>query len=188
MIRREKMVQKNRWMFAAVVLMGLSLATPLKAEELAKIDPVPVSTEAAGNDYLLCAFYPKPGTCEGVYRHAMDDSSITAQAVRAEYSGYVRYLDGAQDLTDADRRYLAENNILMPAGLDARDQAGLHNVIAAPGLTAQQRLVAVNDFLSRAVQAELYCGFHDCGPPAQTMAEKRPESMAQNGRSEAGGT
>ena len=34
---------------------------------------------------MVCAFYPKPGACEEVYRQAMRDNSISAEAVGAEY-------------------------------------------------------------------------------------------------------
>jgi hypothetical protein len=112
--------------------------------------------------YMLCAFYPKPGTCEAVYQKALKDNSITAEAVRAEYTGYAQYLNGSSPLTDEDRQYLKETGILIPSDLSAVNQTGLHNVINDPALTADARRAAVNNFLSRAVEAELYCGFNSC--------------------------
>ena len=111
---------------------------------------------------MVCAFYPKPGTCETVYQRAMKDASIAAEAVRAEYTGYARYLDGTGSLTDADRQYLKDNEVTLPPDLSAVNQAGLHHVINDPSLTADVKRVDVNNFLSRAVEAELYCGFNDC--------------------------
>jgi len=110
----------------------------------------------------VCAFYPNPGTCKPVYQRAMKDTSISAQAVRAEYLGYARYVNGTGSLTDADRQYLRNNKILMPPSLNAANQAGLHNVINDTGLNPDARRAAVNNFLSRAVEAELYCSFNDC--------------------------
>ena len=144
----------------------------LEAEELAKTNSVPAAVQhssistassAPGQDlYMVCAFYPKPGTCETVYQRAMKDTSITAQAVRAEYTAYARYLNGTGSLTDADRQYLKDNGILVPTDLSAVNQTGLHYVINDPSLTPDLKRGAVNNFLSRAVQAELYCGFNDC--------------------------
>jgi hypothetical protein len=135
----------------------------LEAEELAKANPLPAGTSASGQDlYMVCAFYPKPGTCEAIYQRAMKDTSITAEAVRAEYTGYARYLNGAASLTDADRQYLQDNGIMVPTDLSAVNQAGLHRVINDPSLTPDVKRGAVNNFLSRAVEAELYCGFNDC--------------------------
>jgi hypothetical protein len=114
------------------------------------------------NLYMLCAFYPKQGTCEAVYQRALKDNSISAEAVRAEYTGYARYLNGNSPLTEADRQYLKDNAIRMPYDLSAANQAGLHNVINDPSLDAEAKRAAVNNFLSRAVEAELYCGFNTC--------------------------
>ena len=118
--------------------------------------------KTADDLYLLCSFYPKPGTCERVYQQAIKDKSISAQAVKAEYLGYARYLNGTGSLTEADRQYLRDNNILVPRELSPADQAGLHNVINDASLSAKSRPLAVNNFLSRAVEAEIYCGLNSC--------------------------
>lgn len=120
--------------------------------------------------YLLCAFYPKQGTCEPVYQHALKDNSIAAEAVRAEYAGYARYLNGSAPLTDADREYLNKTGIRVPNDLSAANQTGLHNVINDAALSADARRAAVNNFLSRAVEAELYCGFNSCQDSASHTA------------------
>ncbi len=130
-----------------------------------------VNESRAGEDlYLVCGFYPRPGTCEKVYQQAMRDTSIAAQAVRAEYLGYARYLKGGGSLTDADRQYLRNNGIWLPAGLTPANQAGLHNVINDPSLSPASRHIAVNNFLSRAVEAELYCRLNGCGQGAEEPA------------------
>jgi len=146
----------------------------LQADEISKATGSPTSavTSAAGSSaasgrsladlYMLCAFYPKPGTCEAVYQRAMKDNRISAEAVRAEYTGYARYLKGSAPLTEADRKYLQDTGIRAPNDLSTANQDGLHNVINDPGLTADQRRAAVNNFLSRAVEAELYCRFNSC--------------------------
>ncbi len=118
---------------------------------------------------MLCTFYPKRGTCEPVYQRALKDNSITAEAVRAEYTGYARYLNGSSPLTDEDRQYLKETGILVPSDLSVVNQAGLHNVINDPALTADARRAAVNNFLSRAVEADLYCGFNNCQEDTSRM-------------------
>lgn len=131
----------------------------------------PVSHSVSPQDlYLVCAFYPQPGTCESVYQQAMNDQSISAEAVRAEYIGYVRYLNGNGSLTDADRQWLKENNIRVPNDLSAANQTGLHNVINDASLVPDSRPVAVNNFLSRAVEAELYCGLNSCEERALATA------------------
>jgi hypothetical protein len=152
------------------IALAAGLIAEAHAADLAKADPAPALTTASTSSqgesksfqdfYLLCAFYPKPGICEDVYRHAMTDKDIKAQAVRAEYEGYARYLGNGQSLTDADRQYLRENQIRFPNDLSPADQGGLHNVINDPTLAkdADARRGAVNNFLSRAVEAQLYCG------------------------------
>lgn len=163
--------------FAAL---AIGLAQGAGAEELARARPLQAIAETASFSsainttrpleelYLLCSFYPKPGTCESVYRQAMKDTDISAQAVRAEYTGYVRYLGGSETLTERDRAYLKENQITVPNYLSAANQAGLHNVINDTSLKADAKRAAVNNFLSRAVQAELYCHVNNCeGPPPE---------------------
>lgn len=132
---------------------------------------------------MVCAFYPKPGTCESVYQQAMKDTSISAQAVRAEYTGYARYLNGTGSLTDADRRYLKDNAVMVPADLSAANQSGLHNVINDPSLNPDARRAAVNNFLSRAVEAELFCSLNDCNSAGigTTLLSRGPLSTAPFG-------
>jgi hypothetical protein len=137
----------------------------------ASLPAAKVNESRGGEDlYLLCGFYPKPGACEKVYQRALKDTSIAAQAVRAEYLGYARYLTGRGSLTDADRQYLKDNGIWLPADLTGANQAGLHNVINDLSLDPASRRIAVNNFLSRAVQAELYCRFNSCEEGAKEPA------------------
>jgi hypothetical protein len=143
----------------ALAACAMSAGGGLHADELSKAAP---QARPAEDLYMLCAFYPKQGTCEPVYQRALKDNSISAEAVRAEYTGYARYLKGSSPLTDADRQYLKETGIRVPNDLSAPNQAGLHNVINDPELSADARRAAVNNFLSRAVEAELYCGFNSC--------------------------
>ena len=139
----------------------------------------------AGDAYMLCAFYPKPGTCERIYRKAMTDKDIAAEAVRAEYAGYVKYLGGNGTLSETDRQYLRDNRITLPDGLSAADQSGLHNVINDPAFAgdADARRIAVNNFLTRAVEAELYCSFSNCSTPAENLAPEALESTPVPSRS-----
>ena len=157
------------------------LLAPAAAEELAKADSASApaitaqATEskpaASAQDlYLVCAFYPKPGTCGEVYRQAMHDNSISAEAVRAEYTGYARYLNGAAPLTKADRQFLKDNGIRVSDDLSPENQTGLHNVINDVSLSADTKRAAVNNFLSRAVEAEIYCGLNGCDTPPGTRA------------------
>ena len=125
------------------------------------------TNKSALDRYLLCSFYPKPGTCESVYHKALNDSSIAAEAVRAEYMGYARYLKGTGKLTDADREYLKSNGITVPKDLNSTNQTGLHNVINDSNIAPEQKRASINNFLSRAVQAELYCRFNSCEEPEQ---------------------
>jgi hypothetical protein len=156
---------------------GLHAGELSKAKALPAIAVTPSTGPSAAQAkptedlYMLCAFYPKPGTCEAVYQRALKDNSITAEAVRAEYTGYARYLNGSSPLTDADRQYLKETGILVPGDLSPANQAGLHNVINDAQLSADARRAAVNNFLSRAVEAELYCGFNSCQESAIREAD-----------------
>ncbi len=170
----------DRRLIVSALAMALSLAcgAAVQAQDLAKVDPArtpaTLSSPAAPSQalYQLCTFYPKPGTCEMVYRRASRDGSVTAQAVKAEYNGYARYLHGRAGLTDADRRFLQANAIRLPAGLSPLDQAGLHNLLNQPGLDAQARRLAANNFLSRAVEARLYCDFNACGEGTAAAASE----------------
>ena len=75
----------------------------------------------------------------------------------------------APGLTPDDRKYLADNHIKLPFDLNAENLGGLHNVINDPALSnPQSREMAVQAFLSRAVQAELYCGLNGCTPGAES--------------------
>lgn len=161
-----------------VLVMAILLAPPL-AEELAKADTAPAVTAQVAQTkpatsvqdlYMICAFYPKPDTCETVYQQAMKDNSISAEAVRAEYTGYARYLTGAASLTETDRQFLKDNGIRVPEDLSPADQAGLHNVINDVSVNGNAKPTAVNNFLSRAVQAELYCGLNSCDGSATESA------------------
>jgi len=152
------------------LIVGLTAPRTLAEEPAKPVKPNVAGTALSGPSgtssiqdlYTLCAFYPKRGSCETVYRKAMSDNSIFAQAVRAEYTGYARYLGGSGSLTDTDKKYLRENGIMVPSDLSSANQAGLHNVISDPGLTGEKRPAAVNNFLSRAVEAEIYCGLNGC--------------------------
>ena len=167
------------------LICGAIVAPCANAEEVANANPPPIaqaSPSASSNQstqdlYMLCAFYPKPGTCEGVYREAMSDSSISAEAVRAEYAGYARYLGGTENLTDSDRQYLRENDIMVPNDLSVVNQSGLHNVINDATLSADAKRAAVNNFVSRAVEAELYCGFNSCEGQAEQTASSATSMM-----------
>jgi hypothetical protein len=91
--------------------------------------------------------------------------------VKQAFESYARYLSGAgaAGLTEQDRAFLAANGMQIPDDLNAANQAGLHNVINDPALAAdaQTRLRAVNNFIGRARQAELYCHFNAC-PGSET--------------------
>jgi hypothetical protein len=166
-----------------VATFALSLVRGAEANELTAVKPFLAVAEAtspgsAVNEtrsledlYLLCSFYPKQGTCESVYRQAMKDTGIAAQAVRAEYMGYVRYLGGSETLTESDRHYLKENQITVPNYLSTANQAGLHNVINDATLTKDAKPAAINNFVGRAVQAELYCQVNRCESLRQETAK-----------------
>ena len=120
----------------------------------------------APDPYTPCVFYPQAKTCEAVYQQALKDTSPAAQSVRESYEKYGRYVKTpAPGLTPDDRKYLADNQIELPFDLNAENLGGLHNVINDPALAnPQSRETAVQAFLSRAVQAELYCGLNACTP------------------------
>ena len=114
--------------------------------------------------YVQCTFHPEAGKCEALWKSAGSDPA--SQSVKAAYEGYARYLGApAATLTDEDRRYLHDNAIRVPDDLSNADVSGLHYVINDPALAKDDvaRRIAVNNFLTRAVAAELYCGFNTCG-------------------------
>ncbi len=125
------------------------------------------------NLYVQCSFYPQGKGCERIYQQALHDDGPAAIAVRDAFKYYARYLKSdSTGLTDDDKRYLAHNEIRAPFDLNTANLAGLHNVINDPDLAADPtaRRTAVNGFIARAVQAELYCGISNCQsedpPPA----------------------
>ncbi len=154
-----------RWNFWAHALpaLALLLALPVAAAEAQTTDM---------NLYVRCSFYPQGTGCARAYQQALRDDSPAATSVRDAFKYYVRYLKpDSAGLTDDDKRYLAQNEIRIPFDLSAANLAGLHNVINDPGLaSANARRTAVNGFIARAVQAELYCGTSSCrdenGPPS----------------------
>jgi len=167
-----------RQAFLGILISSLIVAPSAGSEEFKKPEQLPVPSQKGASRidqsiddlYILCSFYPKPGTCESVYRQAMKDNSIAAQAVRAEFMNYARYLTGGTaTLSESDRQYLKDNNIAVPRDLSPANQAGLHNVINDGALSADEKPMMVNSFLSRAVQAELYCGFNKCDDPREQM-------------------
>ena len=153
-------------------------AVPALAAFLATAPPA-AAQATAPDPATLCAFRPQSPPCEALYRKALaEPDDPGAQAVKAAMEGYGRYVKNAKGgLTDQDHRFLAQNGIPLPPGdLTEEDQAGLHAVINDPAFSADadahQR--AVNNFLSRAVQAELFCAFNICAaaPDAGALAAK----------------
>ncbi len=126
----------------------------------------------APDPYVPCTFYPQAPACEAVYRQALKDASPAAQSVKDAYEKYGRYVKtAASGLTQDDRKFLQDNQIELPLDLNAQDLGGLHNVINDPGLKDRDtKMIAVQNFLSRAVQAELYCGLSGCGPSQGTAS------------------
>jgi hypothetical protein len=123
--------------------------------------------------YTMCAFYPQGAPCAALYQRALKESAPPASAVRQAFEGYARYLTGSGGgLSDADKAWLTANGILIPVDLNSANQGGLHNVINDPALLAkpEERLRAVNNFIGRARQAELYCHFNGCGAPISDRA------------------
>jgi hypothetical protein len=119
---------------------------------------------SAADPYIQCSFRPQAESCERLWQSSQDNPA--AASVKAAYDGYGRYLRApAAALTDDDRRYLADNAIRLPDDLSSENLSGLHHVINDPALAGDEkaRRVAVNNFLTRAVEAELYCGFNSCG-------------------------
>jgi len=132
---------------------------------------MPHASQAQGADmqalYTKCAFYPQAEVCDQAYRTALTDKdNPAAAAVKAEYEGYGHYLkSNGTPLTAQDEGYLRANAIRLPDQLSQAQRSGLHNVIQDPALqqdvSAKNR--AITNFIGRAVQADLYCGFNDCG-------------------------
>jgi hypothetical protein len=142
-----------------------TLATVLLSAALAGI---PLSLRAQQFDgYAACSFYPQGAGCDQVYRQALKDNSPSALPVRGAFQDYARYLKmPASGLSAEDRRWLQDNGIRLPA-LNPSNQAGLHNLLHDQALQdGDKKRAAVNNFLGRAVQAELYCSFNSCDPPA----------------------
>ena len=142
---------------ALVCLAGPALAAPAQS--------------VAPDAYTLCSFYPQAKDCEAVYRQALTNSNPAAESVTAAYEGYGRYLRNPADgLTSEDRKYLSDNQINLPSDLSPSDLGGLHNVINDPVLAGSEaaRRTAVNNFINRALEAELYCDFNVCEAKAQS--------------------
>ncbi|HWY60561.1 MAG TPA: hypothetical protein VNW15_01540 [Rhizomicrobium sp.] len=142
---------------------------------LAACLPARAQNSAAPDPYTLCAFYPQASSCGQVYQQALTDTTPASGAVRDAFRYYARYLTNpAPALTDQDRAYLTANDIDLPSDLVASDLGGLHNVINDPELAAdaEARSRAVNNFINRAVEAEIYCGLSSCADvtaaPART--------------------
>lgn len=126
----------------------------------------------AAQDYTLCAFYPQAASCNAVYQHALTDTNPASGAVRDAFRFYGRYLQTpSSGLSDQDKAYLKDNAIALPydggnGNLNPVNLSGLHNVINDPALAgdASARRQAVTNFVSRALQAELFCGLSKCDP------------------------
>jgi hypothetical protein len=117
--------------------------------------------------YIKCTFYPQAGVCDQVYQTAIAErDNPAAAAVRDEYDGYGRYLKSTSTaLTPEDVEYLKDNAVDLPEELSPAQLSGLHNVLTDPALQndAREKNAAINNFLNRAVEADLYCAFNDCG-------------------------
>jgi hypothetical protein len=115
--------------------------------------------------YVRCSFYPQGKGWDQAYQQALHDVNPAAASVRDAFEHYARYLKpDTSGLTDNDKRYLVQNEIRTPFDLSAANLAGLHNVVNDPSLAGDPtaRRLAVNGFIARAVQAELYCGTSGC--------------------------
>jgi hypothetical protein len=118
-------------------------------------------------NYILCAFYPAAAACPNVYQEALKSDGPAAAAVKAAYQAYGKYLKlGGQGLDATDRKFLHDNQIDLPPDLSAADLAGLHNLIQDPSLAGDARRIAAINYLNRAVEAELFCHFNNCGAGA----------------------
>ena len=130
--------------------------------------PPPAEAQPAAELYTLCSFYPQGAPCEAVYQEALKDQSAPpARSVRDAFNYYARYLKPPAQFTDADRAWLTDNQITLP-DLSEANLGGLHNVINDPALAGDSaaRRNAANNFISRALEAELYCGFNSCSATA----------------------
>ncbi len=115
--------------------------------------------------YTRCSFRPQSPGCAAVYQKALTQKGPDASAVRQAFHDYARYLTPTgSGLTVTDRQFLDDSSITLPSGLTDADLAGLHNVINDPAFAANKaaRQAAVNNFLSRAVEAGLYCDLGSC--------------------------
>jgi len=142
-----------------------ALATVLLSATLATI---PFSLRAQQLDrYASCSFYPQGAGCDQVYRQALKDNSLAALPVREAFQNYARYLKmPAAEMTAEDQRWLKDNGIRLPA-LSPANRAGLHHLLQDQALKeGDSKRSAVHNFIGRAVQAELYCSFNNCEPPA----------------------
>ena len=118
--------------------------------------------------FSLCSFYPQGAPCPAVYQQALkDNTSPASRSVRDAVTYYSRYLKNPASFTDQDRAWLKDNSITLP-DLNQTNMDGLHNVIADPALAndAGARRDAVNNYISRALEAELFCGFNTCDLPS----------------------
>lgn len=143
------------------LLLGLSVTAAAQSANL--------SSTISPDPYTLCAFHPQSAPCEQLNRQIEKETAPQAQAVRQAWLGYARYLKNpAAALTGQDHIWLQENGISPPVDLSDDDLSGLHYVLADMALkdTADRRN-AVNNFISRAREAEIFCGFNTCGPAAE---------------------
>jgi hypothetical protein len=137
----------------------LALVLPARAAT-PTIDPGRPSGQQAN---YRCVLASDPQICATAYREALHDSSPGATSIRDAYERYARYLTGSSALTDADRQFLKTNQIALPNDLSAVQTSGLHNVINdAAQKNAEDRKDAAINFLSRAEEANIYCGFQSC--------------------------
>jgi len=138
--------------FATVFLSATLAATPL-------------SLHAQPDRYSSCSFYPQGAGCDQAYQQALTDKSPEALLVREAFQKYARYLKlPAAELTPEDQRWLKENSIRLPA-LNAANRSGLHHLLHDESLKENEaKQAAANNFIGRAVEAELYCSLNGCEP------------------------
>jgi hypothetical protein len=159
------MRKTSAWLAAGLVL---GIATVADAQLVAVVLP-PTGTAPASGAVTkpltyVCIFAPDPVKCEPVFRQALKDSSPESISVREAYDRYAKYLKDAHNtLSDADRRYLKANAIVMPDDLTSVQLCGLHNVINDRALgSAEDHKAAVVNYLLRAGEANIYCGIDSC--------------------------